>query len=279
MPGTKILIPTAAATVVLLREHDDDVQVLLTRRSDSLEFMGGVWVFPGGKVDAVDRLGPLHAGIEASAETSDSAFQNAGCRELFEETGLLLAAYADGSMPTADQVSRLQGSRAASGLDPAAFYEMLKREGLCLQIGSLINWAHWLTPAVMPRRFDTRFVTARAPFGQAVSVDGSESTMCHWQSVREFSLGQAQLPTAAPTNVALRDVARSLHRHGSLDEMLRAESSRSMATILPKVLQNDTGKLVIYPWDPQYRDLPGEGLELPPAVLAEYAEWPSRRQQ
>jgi hypothetical protein len=131
----------------------------------------------------------------------------------------------------------------------------------------------------MPRRFDTRFVAARAPFGQDVSVDGNESTMCHWQSIREFSLGQVQLPTAAPTNVALHDVARSLHRHGSLDEMLRGESSRSMATIRPKVLINGTGKLVIYPWDPQYRDLPGEGLELPPAVRAEYAEWPSRRQQ
>jgi hypothetical protein len=155
---------------------------------------------------------------------------------------------------------------------------MVKREGLCLQIDSLINWAHWLTPAAMPRRFDTRFVAARAPLGQDVSVDGRESTMCHWQSVREFSVGQAQLPTAAPTNVALRDVARSLNRHGSLDEMLRAESSRSMATILPKLLVNDTGKIVVYPWDPEYRHLPGEGLELPPAALAEYAEWPSRRQ-
>jgi hypothetical protein len=61
--------------------------------------------------------------------------------------------------------------------------------------------------------------------------------------------------------------------------MLRAESARTLATILPKLIASDGGNIVVYPWDPEYRDLPGEGLDLPPAISADYAEWPSRRPQ
>lgn len=73
-----------AATVVLLRDGDDDVEVLLLRRDRDLAFAGGRWVFPGGRVDPGDRQ---RAGDGASDEV---VARVAAVREAEEEAGLAL---------------------------------------------------------------------------------------------------------------------------------------------------------------------------------------------
>jgi 8-oxo-dGTP pyrophosphatase MutT (NUDIX family) len=79
-----------AATVIVLRDipvaHASTLEVLLVQRAGELAFHGGAWVFPGGRVDAVDR--PLHASAGADAELL--AARAAGVRETFEEAGLCL---------------------------------------------------------------------------------------------------------------------------------------------------------------------------------------------
>ena len=69
--------PRQAATVILLRGGEEDLEVLLVRRTPKARFMGGVWVFPGGAVDAEEGEG-------------DEAHRAAAVRELQEEAAIEL---------------------------------------------------------------------------------------------------------------------------------------------------------------------------------------------
>jgi 8-oxo-dGTP pyrophosphatase MutT (NUDIX family) len=73
-PGTAT-VPRQAATVILLRGGASELEVLLVRRTPKARFMGGVWVFPGGAVDAHEGDG-------------DAAHRLAAVRELDEEAGI-----------------------------------------------------------------------------------------------------------------------------------------------------------------------------------------------
>jgi 8-oxo-dGTP pyrophosphatase MutT (NUDIX family) len=75
-PGPATL-PRQAASVILLRGGAEDLQVLLVKRTPHARFMGGVWVFPGGAVDAGEGDG-------------DEAHRIAGVRELREEAAIVL---------------------------------------------------------------------------------------------------------------------------------------------------------------------------------------------
>lgn len=75
-------IPTCApaATVLLLRDQPEGLEVLLMQRASQLAFHGGAWVFPGGRVDPSDAdADPLRAAARAAV------------RETSEEAGLTLA--------------------------------------------------------------------------------------------------------------------------------------------------------------------------------------------
>lgn len=73
-----------AATVVLLRDGDDGLETLMLRKNSRLAF-GGMWVFPGGRIDDADRAGDADE-LTAAA--------NAAVRESVEEAGLLVPASA-----------------------------------------------------------------------------------------------------------------------------------------------------------------------------------------
>src|SRR5476649_1490720 len=66
-----------AATVILMRGGAETLEVLLVRRTPKARFMGGVWVFPGGAVDAEEGAG-------------DEAHRAAAVRELSEEAAITL---------------------------------------------------------------------------------------------------------------------------------------------------------------------------------------------
>jgi 8-oxo-dGTP pyrophosphatase MutT (NUDIX family) len=70
--------PRQAATVILLRGGEEDLELLLVKRTPAARFMGGVWVFPGGAVE------------QAEGE-DDSAHRAAAVRELQEEAGIALS--------------------------------------------------------------------------------------------------------------------------------------------------------------------------------------------
>ncbi len=72
-----------AATVVLLREHAGRLETLLLRRNAAVQFAGGLWVFPGGAIDAADFAG--------AADDLMAAAKRAAIREAREEAGLDIA--------------------------------------------------------------------------------------------------------------------------------------------------------------------------------------------
>jgi len=74
-----------AATVILLRDGPDGLETLMLRRNSKLDFAGGMWVFPGGRVDPGDRIG-------LAPEDDLGAARRAAVREALEETGLTIEA-------------------------------------------------------------------------------------------------------------------------------------------------------------------------------------------
>lgn len=75
--ASPVTVPRVAATVILLRDAADGLEVLLARRNPQARFMGGAWVFPGGAVSPQDGEG-------------ETALRAAGLRELQEEAGIAL---------------------------------------------------------------------------------------------------------------------------------------------------------------------------------------------
>ncbi len=287
----------AAATVVLLRESGARLEVLLTRRSAQLAFMGDLWVFPGGRLDAADRAPETLARVpdedraacgcrlhaltgEPLDEATALGLFVAGCRETFEECGVLLARRADGSACDAALVDRLRRHRARIAADGAAFLDVLREEDLYLDTSRLVYWAHWITPSFEPKRFDTRFFAVEVPAGQEASVDRTETTEHAWVTVDEafarFAAGTMKF--APPTLATLQDLRACHGRHGGLARMLAAERDRAVPPILPKWFEQGEQVTVVLPWDPEYSSVPGEAVRSAASYPAYLADLPSRRE-
>jgi len=278
---------TPAATVIVLRAADE-VQVLMTQRHANLSFMGGMWVFPGGALSASDAseaaLSLLHQPEAFSCERMCDlqgrtlprreclALAIAACRETFEESGLLLAQHHDGTPCSAELVASLQPERTIIMKQPARFTELMNRERLQLDVGSLLCWAHWITPSAVTRRFDTRFFVVAAPPHQTASTDSREATQHCWLSPAELlaasTRGEMSLPH--PTLCNLLELQEGLALHGSISGLLNGERERVLPPILPKVVDIEGQRTVIMPWDDAYHTSAGEGtpasLEFPAAL-------------
>ncbi|WP_066918925.1 NUDIX hydrolase [Steroidobacter denitrificans] len=279
-----------AATVLLLRDGPEGVEVLLTRRHQKLAFLGGLWVFPGGALSTTDFSPPTLQRIPPASQAACARLASpygepllreqclglsvAACRETFEESGVLLASTADGVPCSQAQTARLQASRRTIAAQPECFASLLKEESLFLEVDRLIYWAHWITPSLAPKRFDTRFFLAAVPPGQTSMIDDVETVEQAW--MRPAALVAAKtagtLPIATPTLCTTIELIAALQEHTTLSALLSAEARRNVIPMMPKILPGT--RTVIMPWDPEYPDIPGEGIspehELP-AVLRSLA--------
>ena len=207
-----------ASTVVLLRgEHP--FEVFLVQRNDSIAFLGGAHVFPGGRVDPSDYSHDLIGGVRTQADPDVAltarmpdvpaeaavAHHVAAVRELFEEAGVLLA----GPLTTAS-VARLATDRRDLLGGRIAFADIIRREHLHLALDELAYFAHWVTPEIEIRRFDTRFFIAHAPDGQTPIHDEGETTHSEWvapaAAIERSRAGLISLPP--PTWTTLQMLAR-----------------------------------------------------------------------
>ena len=178
-----------AATVVVARDSPRGPEVLMLRRHVRLDFVGDAYVFPGGAVDADDA--DLEA-IEISSEEADArlsttrgrAFFVAAVREIFEESGLLLATQAGRALSAAD-LSSLADDREKLNARDVAFRDLIVERDLHLLARDLIFFAHWVTPVGPPRRYDTRFFMVEAPLDQIASHDGEETVSSLWVTPTE----------------------------------------------------------------------------------------------
>ena len=199
-----------AATVVLLRDGAAGPEVLLMRRPGTMAFAPGMHVFPGGRVDPVDDAripvrGTLPTGTWADPGLS-AALVVAAVRETFEEAGVLLALDRSGrpAVPD-DEWARDRAASERSG----GFPEVLHRRRLHLDADLLTPIAHWITPEVEARRFDTRFLAAALPAGQQVDAHETETDAAHWTTpgaaLAEHRAGER--PMLPPTVAVLSDLA------------------------------------------------------------------------
>jgi 8-oxo-dGTP pyrophosphatase MutT (NUDIX family) len=279
-------VPRPAATVMLLREARTGVEVLVIRRHEKLAFMGGMWVFPGGSVCPADASADALARIPGRSQTGCArlatlhgepidqraclALAVAACRETFEETGVLLASDAAGNRSGSELAVHLQDRRQAIASQPELFAEMLRAENLFLRVERLIYWAHWITPSVVPRRFDTRFFIAPVPTDQCAIIDSTETVDHAWMRPAALiaAAHAASMPVSHPTLYNLMELDSSLRQHGSLQGFLAAEANRSVIAILPKMVHEEQTAMVL-PWDPFYRNFAGESAP-------EHLEYPAR---
>lgn len=161
-----------AATILLLRDGPQGVEVLMTRRSATASFAPGAYVFPGGVIDAADHQAHAFA-ARRQTQGGDTLTQSiAAIRESFEELGLLFARHADGRWATPTDIAALDRH--------APFFEQCRARGLQLAADQVYVLAHWITDRDLPRRFDVSFLVARMPHGQTPVADEAEQFEPVW---------------------------------------------------------------------------------------------------
>jgi glyoxylase-like metal-dependent hydrolase (beta-lactamase superfamily II)/8-oxo-dGTP pyrophosphatase MutT (NUDIX family) len=174
-PAKPPVTPKDAAAMILLRDPDDP-KVFWVKRGKTLAFMANFHAFPGGQRDAADAEIP----ILNAENVPDAEMRVTAVREIFEETGVLIAR----------GVESLSAERRAAMRDElhsgqASFKELLEREGLALDANLLTEAPRWVTPATSPRRYTTRFFAAWLPEGQETEVIPGELETGEWLRPKE----------------------------------------------------------------------------------------------
>ncbi len=167
--------PRPAATVLLLRDSAQGLQVLMTRRSEKASFAPGAYVFPGGGIDAND--GTAQGAFRPTQTGAHRAAAMAAIRESFEELGVLLAYRADGAWAQQADIDALDRS--------AAFFEQCEAHGLVPAADQVYTLAHWITDRDIPKRFDVPFLAAPMPPNQNPVADEAEQFEPNWVTPSE----------------------------------------------------------------------------------------------
>ncbi len=266
-----------AATIMLVRDaagaDGPALEVCMLRRHVDSGFIGGAYVFPGGKVDDDDRstaAGDACAGRDDS-EASDLlgvgggglAFWVAALRECFDEAGVLLAyrdVIASGGqlvdMADPEARRRLAADRGELNAGTIGFFELLRREGLRLAVDRVHYFSHWITPEAAPKRFDTRFFVAALPPGQVPVHDDYETVDTVWVRPGDALARPAagELDIIFPTMKNLE----AIDRFATSDALLAAAAAvERVPTVLPRVVADHRGFRILLPGDPGYEDAVG----------------------
>jgi 8-oxo-dGTP pyrophosphatase MutT (NUDIX family) len=215
-----------AATVVVVRHSDrsDGFDVLMVRRNDKVAFMAGAYVFPGGRVDETD-------------------------------------------VERAQTMQVREPSRRFSDLTPeeelpyriAAVRELEEEAAVRVDAAALVPIAHWVTPEIETRRFDTRFFLVEMPSGQQARHDEREMTALAWLSPNDAVTGaiRGDLMLPPPTWTTLKRLAR----HRTLSELFAWAVETPIARVQPQFLRDETRTMLTLPGDPTYPTI--DGWEVP----------------
>ncbi|GAA4702363.1 NUDIX hydrolase [Nocardioides conyzicola] len=234
--------PRNAATVILMRASADGPEVYYMRRQVSMDFAGGMCVFPGGGVDprdfdtAVAWAGPTPlewaARLGCDEETA-RALVCAAVRETFEESGVLLAGTSETSIVADTTADDWEADRVALESRELSLTDFLNRRGLVLRTDLLGVWDAWLTPVFEPKRYRTWFFVALLPSGQVTRDVSTESSSVSWIPAR-VAADQADtgdLALMPPTYLTSMEVGE----HASPEEVLAVAASRSVEMFTPSV--------------------------------------------
>lgn len=253
-----------AATVMLVRDGDAGVEVLMLRRNLNSDFVGGAYVFPGGGVDPGDGepdveqvcVGRTDAAASMLLDVASGglAYWVAAIRESFEEAGLLLAVGDDDAMvrfddPETNQRFLEHRRRVDSG--EVSLVAVAGAEGLRLATDRIQYFSRWVTPLGAPRRYDTRFFIAHPPEWQEPIHDDREVIANLWirpdEALGRHARGEFEL--IFPTVRSLE----ALQRFDSADAVVtHAAAIAQVDTMLPTIVDSDHGMRIVLPGDGIY---------------------------
>lgn len=240
----------SSSSLVLTRDGADGLEVYLMRRKQAMAFAPGMCVFPGGSLHASDTdpsigwVGPDREWWGERLDCEPALAQGLVCaaiRELFEETGVLLAG------PDAESVclelsdAEIQSARRILDEDRLSLKDFLAERDYLVRADLLHAWSRWVTPVFESRRFDTYFFVAAIPDGQDIGELSGEADHAVWMTIeqieRELETGTiAMLP---PTRSTVRSLAGL-----ATGDLAAAAARRSTAPIMPE-LQTIDGQLFL----------------------------------
>ena len=222
----------------------------MVKRHHQIDFAAGALVFPGGKTHAGDH-DPAWQALTLGWDGADPIgrpLRIAAIREAYEETGILLARHVDGAS--------FEGSESAGTArddiahDRRPFIDLVAGLDLKLDLAALTVFARWITPAMMPKRFDTWFFVAAAPKDQLALCDGWETVDAEWiapaEAIRLAAIGERKV--IFPTRMNLQLLAEASN---SLDAVGRA-IRRRLVTVEPMVADSPEGRVLVIPPDAGY---------------------------
>lgn len=189
----------------------------MVRRNDKVAFMAGSYVFPGGRVDDADRP-------QAGEQFPPAVFADLSDEE--------------------EAVYRI-----------AAVRELQEEANVRITVGDLHPYAHWVTPEIEIRRYDTRFFLARMPADQVAKHDEGETTALEWLSPRaaieRFQRRDLLLPPPTWTTI------RQLAPRTSLDDVFAWAKTRTIVRVMPGFFKNGDEATLTLPGDPTFPTIPG----------------------
>jgi 8-oxo-dGTP pyrophosphatase MutT (NUDIX family) len=254
--------PRPAASVILVRPgHVTPLECYLIRRAPGMRFLGGYYAFPGGKVDLADRQGEALARIHGlTAEVAAARLADAGgvpalaywltaVRELFEETGVLLAVDLDGrpiETGARHVAGRLEAHRERLVRGDASFTAILAAEGWLADARPLAYLAHFTTPPSSPIRFSARFFLCPLPPGQAPRLILEEASEGSWVSPAEayarFRAGEWKMAEPAEYGAQYLSQFESLAALGAH----HADGHAKFDGIIDRL---DSARYYVFDWD------------------------------
>lgn len=225
---TKPVEPLPSASILLVRDTSAGLEVLMQERPKTMAFAPGAFVFPGGKLDAVDDSYP--------ADMDDAALRVSAIRELYEEAGVLLCDLLPPNFARHDK--------------PEDFMADVLGEKVSLALDDLVLFANWITPEVVPRRFDTYFYLAHDKHQQEVVPDMGETVSTHWvQPLKMLSDWEDdQVPLMFPTRLNLIKLAR----WNTVIDAMEGAAALPVFSVLPSLAVVDGLRTVAIPEEAGY---------------------------
>lgn len=244
-----------SSTVVLARAAVAEPEIFMVCRHEASSF-GSAHAFPGGVLDAEDArvqencadLTPADASARLGVDKDGLVYYIAALRELFEESGVLLA-----DIGLLDE--NLAFARDSLNDGTLKWDDFVHRNELSLHCGDLYYFSHWVTPDAFKKRYSTRFFLAEMPAGQQAFHCGGELTDSRWATARELLAAgrRGDIKLHYPTVKTLESVAR----HKSMDALLdwgRSSVDWGITSMIPAVIHRNGKQEIVLPGD---RDYPG----------------------
>lgn len=254
VPGTANRPPRLAATIVVVRDGTNGLEVLLSRRAENTDHTSGAWVFPGGILDRDDRaahaacagLDDAQASRRLGLDHGGLDFWVAAIRECFEESGLLFGYAAEGGLVDLDgaDAARLAAWRGALHRGERTIASLCETEGIRLAADRLVYLSHWLTPLGRPKRYDTRFFIGAAPAAQTALFDGTEMVEQLWIAPAEALARTGSLKLLTPTQKTLETIS---HFADAASLMAWAAAPRAVSLTMPRVATGSEGLQPVLP--------------------------------